>query len=179
MLSRIPFRLSDVLWFPLRVPDYSLKVTQLLTCSPIIKVRLARSLATLLDYKWSWYPNRLSGSSPLQQFCLGSYFAGLSFTLSEFRMQVQSKAYCSRPPVTLSGVYEYKLKGSYTIFNSRRLVSILCICWLQDWEIIKMSLAPPQLSAASSSATMPLGSTSRLWKAQTSSRLTTALPKYF
>lgn len=32
-------------------------------------------------------------------------------------MQVQSKACCSRPPVTLAGGYDYEPKGKYVSYN--------------------------------------------------------------
>ncbi|KAJ9651933.1 hypothetical protein H2198_008796 [Neophaeococcomyces mojaviensis] len=35
-------------------------------------------------------------------------------------MQIQSKACCSRPPVTLSGGYDYVVKGEYVDFNGMK-----------------------------------------------------------
>lgn len=44
--------------------------------------------------------------------------------INQDKMLVQSRACCTRPPVTLSGGYDYEVKGSYVLYDGLKTCKI-------------------------------------------------------
>jgi hypothetical protein len=51
-------------------------------------------------------------------------------------MQFQSKACCTKPPVTLSGGYDYKLKGNYVEIEGLKTCKLTLISLYRPIQIV-------------------------------------------